>query len=103
MPQRPEILAPAGSLEAVFAAVRSGADAVYLGLKDFNARRNAENFSDSELEKAIAYCKSHSVKVHVTLNILVGDSELEAAKNLIRHVCSLGADVLILQDRKSVV
>lgn len=98
MSRKPEILAPVGSSEAVLAAVRTGADAVYLGLKDFNARRNAENFSDSELEKAIAYCKSHSVKVHVTLNILVGDSELEAAKNLIRHVCSLGADVLILQD-----
>ena len=98
MTHRPEILAPAGSYECVSAAVRCGADAVYLGVKDFNARRNAENFSLDELEQVIAYCRSRSVKVHITLNILVGDGELEAAAKLIRHVCSLGADVLILQD-----
>ena len=98
MSHRPEILAPAGSYECVSAAVRCGADAVYLGVKDFNARRNAENFSLDELKQVIAYCRSRSVKVHITLNILVGDGELEAAAKLIRHVCSLGADVLILQD-----
>lgn len=98
MAHKTEILAPCGSFECVTAAVRCGADAVYLGVKDFNARRNAENFSFDELARVIKYCRSRSVKVHITLNILVGDSELPAAAQLIRHVCSLGADVLILQD-----
>ena len=98
MTKRTEILAPAGSFECVKAAVRSGADAVYLGVKSFNARRNADNFTDEELKRAIEYCHACSVKVHVTLNTLVGDDELESALQVIRHVCSLGADVLILQD-----
>lgn len=98
MAHKTEILAPCGSFECVTAAVRCGADAVYLGVKDFNARRNADNFSLDELQRVIEYCRSRSVRVHITLNILVGDSELPAAQELIRHVCSLGADVLILQD-----
>lgn len=98
MTQQTEILAPAGSFECVKAAVRSGADAVYLGVKTFNARRNADNFTDDELKRAIEYCHARSVKVHITLNTLVGDDELESALQVIKHVCSLGADVLILQD-----
>ena len=98
MQKEPEILAPAGSPECVLSAVRSGADAVYLGTKAFNARRGAENFSDAELQKAIEYCRARGVKVHVVLNTLVRDDELELAFDVIRHVCALGADVLILQD-----
>lgn len=98
MHNKPEILAPAGSPECVLSAVRSGADAVYLGTKAFNARRGAENFSDAELQKAIEYCRARGVKVHVVLNTLVRDDELELAFDVIRHVCALGADVLILQD-----
>lgn len=98
MAERTEILAPAGSFECVKAAVRSGANAVYLGVKSFNARRNADNFTDDELKQAIEYCHACSVKVHITLNTLVGDEELESALQVIKHVCSLGADVLILQD-----
>ena len=59
-----EILAPAGSFESVVAAVRSGANAVYLGGKAFNARRNASNFSDEELAKAVDYCHKRNVKVY---------------------------------------
>ena len=98
MRPQPELLAPAGSPAAVTAAVRTGADAVYLGTKLFNARRGAENFDDAALEAAIRDCRLHGVKVHITLNTLVSDAELPQAKDVIRHVCALGADVLILQD-----
>ncbi len=98
MKPQPELLAPAGSPAAVTAAVRAGADAVYLGTKEFNARRGADNFDDAALEAAIRYCRLHGVRVHITLNTLVSDAELSQAKDVIRHVCALGADVLILQD-----
>lgn len=93
-----EILAPVGSKEALYAAVRTGADAVYMGCKNFNARIKADNFSDEEIKEAIDYCHSHGVKVHITLNTLVSDGEIPAALETVRHVCNWGADVLILQD-----
>lgn len=98
MNNKGEILAPAGSFESVVAAVRCGADAVYLGTKDFNARINAENFDYEELEKTIKYCHARGVKVHITLNTLISDDEMPKALALIKHVCQLGADMLILQD-----
>ncbi len=98
MNKKAEILAPAGSFDSVLAAVRTGANAVYLGTKDFNARRNAQNFSDEELKKTVEYCHARGVKVHIVLNTLVSDNEFGAVSDVIRHVCSLGADVLILQD-----
>lgn len=93
-----EILAPAGSEESLRAAVLSGADAVYLGAGSFNARRNAKNFSDEELKNAIEYCHSRGVKVHITLNTLVKDSELSSLTETIKAVCRAGADALIIQD-----
>ncbi len=93
-----EILAPAGSFEALQAAVRCGADAVYLGGKAFNARRNASNFSDEELKKAVDYCHARNVKVYVTMNTLVSDGELDSACEAIECVCKSNADALILQD-----
>lgn len=93
-----EILAPAGSLESLTAAVRCGANAVYLGGKAFNARRNASNFSDEELKKAVVYCHARNVKVYLTLNTLVGDGELETAYDVIRSACEANVDALILQD-----
>ena len=65
-----ELLAPAGSPESVIAAVQSGADAVYMGFGDFNARRGAENFSQEEFAKAVRYCRIRGCKVYVTLNTL---------------------------------
>lgn len=94
----PEILAPAGSLDCVKAAVRCGANAVYLGAKDFNARRNAENFDFKQLKEIVEYCHARSVKVHITLNTLVRDDEMAKAVNVVQHICRIGADVLILQD-----
>lgn len=93
-----EILAPAGSFESVTAAVRTGADAIYMGTKDFNARKRADNFSDSEVAEAIRYCHAHGVKVHITMNTLVSDEELPQAMSVVKRVCLWGADVLILQD-----
>lgn len=93
-----EILAPAGSMESVIAAVRSGADAVYLGTKDFNARRNADNFDYSELKNAVDYCHKHGVKVHLTLNTLISDGELDDAQDAVRLACEAGVDAIIVQD-----
>ena len=98
MKNKIEVLAPAGSAESVKAAVRSGADAVYMGTKSFNARAKADNFSFEELKETIDYCHSHGTDVHITMNTLVGDHELSAAKSTLQRICESGADALILQD-----
>jgi len=93
-----ELLAPAGSPESVIAAVQSGADAVYMGFGDFNARRGAANFSQEEFTKAVRYCRIRGCKVYVTLNTLVGDRELADAAGMARMASDLGADGIIIQD-----
>ena len=93
-----ELLAPAGSPESVSAAVQSGADAVYLGFGDFNARRGASNFSEEEFAKAVRYCHIRGCKVYVTLNTLVGDRELADAAGMARLASDYGADGIIIQD-----
>ena len=74
-----ELLSPAGSPEAIIAAVQNGADAVYLGMGEFNARRGAKNFAEEEFEKAVRYCRIRGCKVYLTLNTLVSDRETEQA------------------------
>lgn len=93
-----EVLAPAGSMESLIAGVRSGANAIYLGGKSFNARRNAGNFDNEELKRAVEYCHSHGVKVYLTLNILVRDDEMENAYNTVRDALLCGVDAFIVQD-----
>ena len=93
-----ELLSPAGSMEALRAAVQNGADAVYLGCGDFNARRNAKNFSPDELREAVTYCHVRGVQVHLTLNILLSDREMPKAADLIRSASALGVDAFIVQD-----
>ena len=93
-----EVLAPAGGREQLIAAVCSGADAVYLGTKSFNARRKADNFGEDELKKAVAWCHGRGVRVHVTVNTLVTDAELPALCDTVREVADSGADAVILQD-----
>ena len=93
-----ELLAPVGGKESLIAALRSGADAVYLGFGDFNARRNAENFSPEELKEAIKACKIRGVKVYLALNILVYEAEIPAALNSAKMAAEMGADGLILAD-----
>lgn len=96
--RRPELLAPAGSPEALRAAVENGADAVYLGWGSFNARRGARNFSDEEFAEALAYCRVRGVRVFLTLNILLSDRELPAALEAARTASRLGADAVLVQD-----
>ena len=93
-----ELLSPAGSPEALTAAVQNGANAVYLGLGDFNARRNAKNFTEADLAPAISYCHLRGVKVYLTLNTLLTDKELPAAAAEARRASELGADAVLVQD-----
>ncbi len=93
-----EILSPVGNKEMLIAAVRSGADAVYLGAKDFSARRNAENFRDDELKSAVEYCHIRGVKVYLTLNIMIKESELGEAFYLAKRAYNIGIDGIITAD-----
>ncbi|NCB62172.1 MAG: U32 family peptidase [Clostridia bacterium] len=93
-----ELLAPAGSPEAVIAAVQSGADAVYLGYGDFNARRNAKNFSKEEFAAAVSYCHLHGAKIYLTMNTLLTDRELSQAAAFAAEASALGADAVLVQD-----
>ena len=77
-----EVLSPVGNNAMLEAAVRSGADAVYIGAKEFSARRNAENFDTDELKKAVEYCHIRNVKVYLALNIIIKDSEMSSAVKL---------------------
>lgn len=98
MSNKLEILAPAGNREMLGAAVFSGADAVYLGLTGFNARRTAGNFTPDELKEAVSFCHARGVKVHVTLNTLVYDRELPGLADAVRAVAEAGADAVISDD-----
>ena len=93
-----ELLAPAGGMEALIAAVQNGADAVYLGARLFNARRGADNFDEGGLQEAVSYCHARGVRVHVTLNTLVHDGEMAALEEQVREVAEAGADAVIAQD-----
>ena len=93
-----ELMSPAGSLEGVIAAVRGGADAVYFGTGDFNARRNAKNLEGEDLQEAMRFCRLRGVKTYVTLNTLLTDRELTRARETVLRLSELGADALIVQD-----
>ena len=93
-----ELLAPAGSMEALRAAVQNGANAVYLGCGMFNARQGAKNFTPQALAEAVKYCHIRGVAVHLTLNTLVSDRETADAAALIRHAAESGVDAFIVQD-----
>ena len=93
-----EILAPAGNTEALTAAVRSGADAVYLGLKAYSARRNADNFTVGELRDAVEYCHIRGVKVYVTINTMIKESELPDAVSVAVSAYNCGVDAFIVSD-----
>ena len=93
-----ELLSPAGSMEALKAAVQNGANAVYLGCGTFNARQSAKNFTPQTLAEAVKYCHVRGVAVHLTLNTLVSDRELGEVSELIRHAAGCGVDAFIVQD-----
>ena len=93
-----ELLAPAGSREALAAAVQNGANAVYMGLGSFNARRSARNFTDEDFADAVAYCHLHGVRVYLTLNTLLTDRELPEAAEALRKASAWGVDAVLVQD-----
>lgn len=94
----PELLAPAGGLDQMLAAIAAGADAIYAGLDGFNARVSAHGFNDDEFARGCAVAHAHGVRVYVTLNVFVFDDELSDAVALGAHALELGADVLIVAD-----
>ena len=93
-----ELLAPAGSMEALRAAVQNGANAVYLGCGSFNARQGAKNFTPQMLTEAVKYCHIRGVAVHLTLNTLVSDRETGDVAALIKQAALSGVDAFIVQD-----
>ena len=98
MSAKPELLAPAGDLESLIAAVENGADAVYFGANMFSARAFAGNFSVDGIVNAIDYAHLRGVKAYVTVNTLIKDSEMENAINLLYYLNEYGADAVIVQD-----
>ena len=95
---KPKILAPVGGEEQLLAAVRMGADAVYFGLQNFNARRNAKNFGGDNLAETIEYCHEHYCDVNITINTLVHDDEIPAMHKAVDTAVNAGTDALIIQD-----
>lgn len=93
-----ELLSPAGDLECLKVAVQNGANAVYFGAEEFNARINSTNFSREELVQAIEYAKLRGVKTHLTLNILIKNEEFDEAIKLVEFAYNLGIDAVIIQD-----
>ena len=93
-----ELLAPAGSMDSLKAAVQNGANAVYLGVGAFNARQSAKNFTPQTLAEAVKYCHIRGVKVHLALNTLVSDREMGQLCELIRNASTAGVDAFIVQD-----
>ena len=93
-----EVLSPAGSSDALVAAVQNGADAVYLGYGSFNARMNAKNFTAEQLRQCVSYCHIRGVKVYLTLNTLVLDRELPALSQTVLEASRAGVDAILVQD-----
>lgn len=98
MPIKPEILSPVGSKQSLEAAVRSGADAVYIGAKKFSARRKADNFDFEEIKQTVRYCHIRGVKVYLTLNIMIKQSELADAFDTALSAYKCGIDAVIISD-----
>jgi putative protease len=95
---KPELLAPAGSLESFFAAMEKGADAVYAGLRDFSARARAKNFSLAQMERMLGYAHAHGRKIYITLNTLVKEHELPQLVETLAALDAMRVDGVILQD-----
>ena len=96
--KRPEVLAPAGDFERLVAAVQYGADAVYLGGKDFGMRASPMNFTEEELVRAVDFCHRQGVKVYVTCNILPREEDLAGLPTYLHFLCDAGVDALIVAD-----
>src|SRR5438105_15224766 len=95
---KPELLAPAGDWDALRAAAANGADAVYFGLSNFNARARAANFTTEELPEVLRFLHARNVRGFVTLNTLIFSDELPAVAEFVAAVAAAGADAVIVQD-----
>src|SRR5881227_3189259 len=95
---RPELLAPAGDWEALSAAVANGADAVYFGLSNFNARARAANFAPDELPAVMRFLHARNVRGYVALNTLIFSDELPAVAGFVKAAAESGVDAVIVQD-----
>ena len=95
---KPELLSPAGDRDALEAAIKAGADAVYLGGPKFSARAYATNFDDNELMESIRLARRHGLKIYVTINTLLKDTELVEASDYLVRVWNMGVDAIIIQD-----
>lgn len=95
---KPEVLSPVGSPKSLEAAVRSGADAVYIGAKQFSARRNADNFDENDIKETVRYCHIRGVKVYLALNIMIKQSELQKAFETAAFAYKCGVDAIIISD-----
>lgn len=93
-----ELLSPAGDFESLITAVKCGADAVYIGGPMFSARKNAKNFTEEEIKKAVDFCHLRGVSVYVALNILIKQEELKTAVSYAKRLIELGTDGIIVQD-----
>ena len=93
-----ELLAPVGNIEGLYAAINSGANAVYLGGNKFSARAYASNFDNEEMKKAVDYCHSYNVKIYVALNTLIKEKEIKEALKYVGYLYEIGVDALIIQD-----
>ncbi len=98
LPEKPELLAPAGSLESFFAAMEKGADAVYAGLRDFSARARAKNFTLSQMERMMGYAHANGRRIYITLNTLVKEKELPQLVETLAALAAMRADGVIVQD-----
>lgn len=96
--QKAELLVPAGSVDSFRAAVRGGADAVYLGLKQFNARVRANNFSEDQLPAIMQEARNHGVKVYITLNTVIKNKEVSTLLDFLAYLEKVGVDAIIVQD-----
>ena len=93
-----ELLSPVGEWDSLVAAVQNGANAVYFGANEFNARMNSKNFDREELKNAIEYAKLRNVKTNLTLNILIKNDEFQKAMELVEYAYKCGIDAIIVQD-----
>ena len=93
-----ELLVPCGDMESLYQAVANGADAVYLGLKNFSARKFAKNFTNEQIIEAIKYCHLYDVKVYVTMNTLVKDKEVTSFLEQVEFLHENGVDAILIQD-----
>ncbi len=98
MMNKPEILAPAGSMESLTAAVNCGADAVYIGGRNFSARQNAANFDEAELKQAAEFCHLRNVKLYLTVNTIILDNQLDEFAEFVKMAAECGIDAFIVQD-----